>query len=199
MIQTRVRRSGLAQHIHFDMPNTENMSRRLSQHETTRLQVFHAVNAVMTNTDIVSIILNGNVGPNTLGIASQVCKTWYEVCSTETVLRAAALYIGGLTRGVFCGMFALSYAESRALPHVRRMSINMRRIYFLYTQKAVDAVLDAGGSQALRERRRRRITRQFIEYPPSNFHTERWRVEEMLHAKVSSKRSVWGDEHVGYG
>jgi hypothetical protein len=189
MIQTHVLRSGLAQHTHFDMLNTEHMNRRLSQHETARLRVCHAVNAVMTNTDIVSIILNGNVGPNTLGIASQVCKIWHEVCSTETVLRAAALYIGGLTRGVFCGMFAVSYAESRALPHAQRKSRNMR-IYFLYTQKAVDAVLNAGGSQALRERRRRRITSQFTEYTPANFHIERWRMEEILHAKVSSKRSV---------
>ena len=196
MIRTHVLRSGLAQHTHFDMLDPEHMNRCLSQHETARLRTCHAVNAVMTNTDIVSIILNGNVGPNTLGIVSQVSKIWYEVCSTEAVLRAAALYIGGLTRGVFCGMFAVSYAQSRALPHVQRKSRNMR-IYFLYTQKAVDAVLDAGGSQALRERRRRRTTTQFTKYTPPNVNIERWRMEELLHAKVYSKRSVCGDAHIG--
>jgi hypothetical protein len=144
----------------------------------------------MSNADLVYVMLHGNIGPNTLAIASQVCKTWREVCSMEAVMRAAALYTGGVTRGVFCGMFAVSFRESRAFPHEERKSGN-GRTYYLYSEKAVDAMLAAGA--ALSERRRRliwstpppspRTGAQALLTPP-RYLPERWEVEERLHARA---------------
>ena len=152
-----------------------------------------ARDAVMTNADLVCVMFNGNIGPNTLAIASQVCKTWRAACSTEAVLRAAALYTGGVTKGVFCGMFALTYAEARAIPHDERRS-SIGRLYFLYSAKAVDAVLVNGGAQALSARRRRRLlcsapppfprARAIAPAVPHRYAPERWRVEEVMRERV---------------
>ena len=165
------------------MHTPRTMLRLGSQTADARLRARAARTAVMSNTDLVCVMLNGNIGPNTLAIASQVCKTWREVCSTEAVMRAAALYVGGVTRGVFCGMFAVSFTESRALSHVERKSGN-GRTYYMYSGKAVDAVLAAGG---LSERRRRLIwstPSPRTGATPPRYLPERWEVEERLHAKV---------------
>ena len=62
------------------------------------------------NADIVFCILQGNVGPSTYVACSALNKTVNQLCrSSDELLRGVALYCGGLTKAVFCGLFAVEW------------------------------------------------------------------------------------------
>ena len=106
--------------------------------------------------DVVACILSGNVGPNTFVAASRVCKCWHEICRSDgALLRRVALYQGGVTKAVFCGLFALGPRDAAQLPHTchRRKGGGT---FYLYGSDAIDRALELDGMHALRERIARR-------------------------------------------
>ena len=104
-----------------------------------------AIDAVVSDVNLVALILAGNVGPSGFVAASLVCKAWLSVCrEDERVLRGLAAYHGGLTKGVFVKLFAISSQEADALPRAKHLRFGGGH-YFLYRADAVDAVLAVGG------------------------------------------------------
>ena len=106
-----------------------------------------AIDAVMSNPDLVSIILRSPIGPSTFVAASRVSKVWHAVCrSDEHALRGVALYQGGLTRTALRGLFGLTSAEAAAYPHTTHAHAVGR--YCVYEQMAIDLVLADHGINA---------------------------------------------------
>ena len=113
-----------------------------------------AVSAVVSDSDLMSLILRDTIGPSAFATASMVCKVWLSVCrSDEAVLRGVALYQGGLTKSLFTKLFAVAPREADALPHTTCKRFGGGS-YFLYRRDAVDAVLAAGGINEWRVRLR---------------------------------------------
>ena len=116
-----------------------------------------AMHEVLSDCDLVSCILRGNVGPSAYVAASGVCKAWHWVCrSDDALLRLVALYQGGVTKTAFCGLFALHPMAAQQLPHTTRARRDGAP-YFLFGAAAVDAAL-ADGMHAYRERVCKRAT-----------------------------------------
>ena len=106
-----------------------------------------AIDAVVSDVNLVALILAGNIGPSGFAAASMVCKSWLSVCrEDERVLRGVAAYQGGLTKCVFMKLFAVSSQEADALQRAKRLRFGGGH-YFLYRADAVDAVLAAGASR----------------------------------------------------
>ena len=139
--------------------------------------------AVLSNPDLVACILSGTIGPSTYFAASLVSKGWRDACrADETLLRLVALYQGGLTRGMFTRLFALTPHEAREVPHTTHKRA-AGGTYYLYGQAAVDCVLAPGGFHRWRERLERRpVTTR----APSGS----WELEDRLHAR-STRMRVW--------
>ena len=79
-----------------------------------------AMNDVVSDPDLISLILIGNVGPTTFATASLVSKAWRSVCMTdERIVRSVAWYQGGLTKGAFTKLFAVPSSGADNLPHAR--------------------------------------------------------------------------------
>ena len=103
-----------------------------------------AISAVVSNTDLVRHILRGNVGASTLVAASAVSRAFLEACDDESVVKAAALYAGRITKGILIRLFCLSNREADALPH----TTHDRRgggFYFLFGKAAISKLLAARG------------------------------------------------------
>ena len=115
------------------------------------------MDTVCSDPDLVALILRGNVGMSTFESVSLVCKTWLGTCRRdEALLREVALYTGGMTKGLFLKLFAVTSTEAAALPHTVHKRYGGGS-YFLYGQAAVNALLaDEGAMAAWRERLRRR-------------------------------------------
>jgi hypothetical protein len=157
-----------------------------------------AYSAVLTNTDLVGSILRGGIGPSTWGVVGQVCRAWREVCnSDEVALRMVALYQGGLTKGVFCGLFAFSPTEAASFAHTTHRS-SRGHVYYLYRAAAVDAALALGGMAGLVERRKRkrvaprspigRVTRVVVASPPrKRLQLAPWETEDRFHARLQGR------------
>ena len=117
-----------------------------------------AITTVVTDLDLVSHIFRGNIGPSTYVTAATVCKAWHSACRNDPrVLRSVALYQGGLTTTAFCGLFAIPWKSAiRHFPHEMRMRIRDGFEYRLFSDAAVDKVLDAvceyDGIRGVRER-----------------------------------------------
>ena len=144
------------------------------------------MDAVVSDDDLVALILSHGIGPASFVAVSLVCKSWLRVCrSDERVLRGVALYQGGLTKGAFMKLFAISSKEADALPR----STHKRHgggIYFLYRSDAVDAVLAAGGIKEWRKRVRFRGENPcIVGWPqqPNCFRRACWR-EERHHSRA---------------
>lgn len=149
-----------------------------------------AVAAVMSNADLVSEFLTGTIGPSTLVAASRVCKLWHSVCrSDERVLRLVALYQGGVTKSVFCGMFALAPCEADGMTHTTRRR-RKGGLYHLFGDAAVADAMARGGMAGLRARLTKRANtaaRRSHPYPVSSVRRtwlQQARLEDMLHAHV---------------
>ena len=111
------------------------------------------VSDVVSNKDLVATILKDNIGPTTFADASLVCKTWLSVCrSNEHVLRGVAQYQGGLTKGVFMNLFAVSSLEADALPRTSHKRFGGGS-YYLYGKDAVNTVLKTDGMEKWRHDR----------------------------------------------
>ena len=113
---------------------------------------------VLLNPDLVGCILSGNVDYKTFVAMSQVCRVWFDVCTScdAGTLKKVALHTGGLTRSVFTGLFAISWSDAARLPCTTHVS-KLGRKYYLYRDQAVDLVLDkGGGTEGWRARRARR-------------------------------------------
>jgi hypothetical protein len=153
-----------------------------------------AYSAVLTNGGLVGSILRAGIGPSTWGVAGQVCRAWREVCnSDEAALRMVAHYQGGLTKGMFCGLFALSPAEAATFAHTTHRS-SKGHVYYLYRTPAIDSVLSMGGTTGLSERRKRKRTptgspkvcsARVIMSSPDNKRLKLapWEREDRLHAR----------------
>lgn len=151
-----------------------------------------AIDAVVSDVDLLALILSQGIGPASFTAASLVCRTWLRVCrSDERVLRGVALYQGGLTKGAFMKLFALTSKEADALPRTSHRRYGGGS-YFLYRGDAVDAVLKAGGIKEWQKRLRFRAEHPcIVGWPqkPDCFRLANCR-EERLHAQ-SVQRRAW--------
>ena len=69
--------------------------------------------AVFGNADVMFCVLNGNVGTSTYVACAAVNKACLHLCDfSEELLRSVALYCGGLTKTVFCGLFAVTWTDA---------------------------------------------------------------------------------------
>lgn len=116
-----------------------------------------AVDRVVSDPDLVALILRENIGVSAFGSASLVCRVWLQVCRSDVrLLRGVALYTDGLTKGAFMKLFAVSSSAADALPRTTHKRYG-GGTYYLYRQDAVDAILaDGGGMAAWRDRLRAR-------------------------------------------
>ena len=166
-------------------------NRRSYMNRDQRVRI--AIGAVVSDVDLVALILAGNIGPSGFAAASLVCKSWLSVCrEDERVLRGVAAYQGGLTKGVFMKLFAVSSQEADALPRAKRLRFGGGH-YFLYRADAVDAVLAAGGIKAWRDRLRVSCKSPCIARWPSQQSGVRLssQQEERLRARELQRRA-WG-------
>ena len=152
-----------------------------------------AVDAVLSNQDLVAHILRSGIGPSTFVAAGGVCKAWRAVCrSDEAVLRCVAMYQGGLTRTAFRGLFGLTSAEAAAYPHIVRRRFGGGS-YCVYGDEAVDRVLGAdGGMDAVRMRMQnqkraapQQRTPRFPAHPQRRLQT--FQLEELLHRRAADR------------
>lgn len=161
---------------------------------TRRERTRAVVAAVVQDVDLVGLILAGNIGPSSFTVASQVCKTWLSVCrADERVLRGVAMYQGGLTKGAFMKLFAMSSREADLLPHSTHKRLGGGS-YCLYRSDAVDAALAAGGIKQWRGRLAFRAANPCIvgiplQRVPDRCH-HNFRLEERLHAEALRRRRV---------
>ena len=154
-----------------------------------RARTAAAADAVFGNADIVFCILNGNVGPSTYTACAALNNTASHLCrSSKQLLRSVALYCGGLTKTVFCDLFAMRCDEAAVLPHCTHVRWK-GGVYCMYGADAVEAVLcQDSGLRALRERRRLRtlalcMTRDACGYQGGRT-LPSWELEEQLHRHV---------------
>jgi hypothetical protein len=110
------------------------------------------VGEVLSNRDLLALILGGRIGPSTFAIVSLVCKTWLSVCrSDERVLRGVAQYQGGLTKTLFTKLFCVSPLQADGLPRTSHRRFG-GGFYYLYDEEAVSAVLQKDGMEGWRLR-----------------------------------------------
>ena len=156
--------------------SSSGRKKRCCVHEMKRDR-WAAGNAVLSNPDLVFCILSGGIGPSTYFAATLVCKSWRDACrADETLLRLVALYQGGLTRGMFTRLFALTTREARDIPHTTRKRAQ-GGTYYLYGADAVDHVLAPGGFVKWRQR---------LESRPATTRVVRssWELEDGLHRRA---------------
>ena len=150
-----------------------------------------AILEVVSNPDLISHVLTGNIGPSTLIAASEVCSTWFEVCRSDgELLRQTALYAGGVTKGTLMGLFAIPSRDADALPRTTRPRYP-KGIYYLYAEDAIARLIVRGGWRA-RLRGRANAPRRCHWGPPAGRHQSRlklapWQLEERLHAKRAQR------------
>ena len=162
----------------------------LSGHERTT-----AIDTVVSDHDLMSVILRGPMGMTGFERVQMVCKVWLGVCRSDAVLlRGVALYTGGLTKGAFMKLFAVSPAAADELPRTTHKRYGGGS-YYLYRQDAVDAVLAADGAMAAwRERLRLRGVNgspmRLFPAQPRPLHQFRSPAaqEEYLHAREAQRR-----------
>lgn len=157
-----------------------------------------AIDAVVLDADLVAAILAGNIGPSGFASASLVCKTWLSACrEDERVLRGVAAYHGGLTKGAFMDLLALSSREADALPRAKYKRFRGGS-YFLYRADAVDAALVTGGLAAWRARLRLRGEKPCVARWPSQPECVRRasQQEERLRARALQPPGAWWSARV---
>ena len=117
---------------------------------------------VLHSPDLVGCILtHADLTPHSLVAAGQVSKAWRAAIHTiAALLLAAAHRPRFLTKGTFCGLFALSPCEADAYPHAVKPRLQ-GGFMCMYTSTAIDAVLPtSGGLQGWRQRLARRAVEQ---------------------------------------
>ena len=134
----------------------------------------------LDNPDILACIFR-NLGPSTFADASTICKAWHAVCRTDsTVLRAVALFQGGLTKAKLIHLFALEPDQVFNLPQTRMKRLN-GGFYFLFEEPAIDALLGPSGLAEWRLRLRARAESKKRTKPPARPRKrQHWQEEERL-------------------
>ena len=146
---------------------------------------------VLSNTDIVLLILRGNVGPSTFCAASEVCHAWHAVCRSDVeLLRSTALYQGGLTKTALCGLFVLTSTEAAALPHKEHWLKWTRKKCYIFSKPAVEQLLASDGFVRWHHRLSRRMHGMRAIYKYSLDRKNQFRLEETLHAG-EKRRAHW--------
>mgnify|MGYP002883617104 FL=1 len=144
-------------------------------------------NEALSNPDILAYVLRGHVGPSTFAAVSEVCHAWRAVCRSDaTVVRAVALYQGGLTMAKLMHLFAITQNQAKGLPHAAHARYD-GGTYYLYSAPAVDALLCPSGMEAWRLRLHARAEASgspFKLWPPPPCPPRRapWQEEARLHA-----------------
>ena len=159
---------------------------------THRQRTLAAIEAVLSDTDLVALILTSALGPSGFDAACLVCKTWLNACrSDERVLRGVALYQGGLTKSAFMKLFAVTTKEADLLPRTTHRRYGGGS-YYLYRKDAVDAILANGGLKTWQRRLRLRAENPAIYTWPSQqgCPLRKFLQEERLHARDAQRR-VW--------
>ena len=152
-----------------------------------RMRTHAVMRDVLSDLDLVAHILAGNIGPSAFVAASLVSKGWLSVCRTdERVLRGAAQYQGGLTKGTLIKLFAISSCVADALPRTSHKRFG-GGTYYLYKINAIDTLLANKGMEEWRRRLLNRGRRPCIApWPTEPVCLRRaFQQEERLHAKAA--------------
>lgn len=134
---------------------------------------------VLQNPDLMRIVLLNNVGAATAIATGCVCRVWREATADQEVMRAAALYTGGLTKGMFMRFFALSASEMGRYEYKLCFPTNPRGFKFhSYREPAVEMAIPG---RAERRRKQRGLTAPrgtfFLE---EQVNEERLRTQQLL-------------------
>lgn len=163
-----------------------------SEHWNKKVRVRAAMESVLADADLVSVVLAGSIGPSAFAAASCVCKTWLTVCRTDKrVLRGAAQYQGGLTKSTLMKLFAISSQVADALPRSAHKRFG-GGVYYIYQIDAVDTLLANKGMDEWRSRLHHRGRRPCIALWATQPGCLRrtFEQEERLHAQAS-QRQKW--------
>ena len=156
-------------------------------HIARRKRRVAVTNEALSNPDILAYVLRGHVGPSTFAAVSEVCHAWRAVCRSDaTVVRAVALYQGGLTMAKLTLLFAITQNQAKGLPHTTHARYD-GGTYYLYSAPAVDALLCPSGMEAWRLRLHARAEASgspFKLWPPPPCPPRRapWQEEARMHA-----------------
>ena len=121
-------------------------------HIARRKRRVAVTNEALSNPDILAYILRGNVGPSTFAAVSEVCRAWRAVCRSDvTVVRAVALYQGGLTMAKLTHLFAITQNQAKGLPHTTHARYD-GGTYYVFSAPAIEALLSPSGMEAWRLR-----------------------------------------------
>ena len=75
---------------------------------------------IFNDRDLLEHVLSGNVGLETFVVVRQVNSAARAICAeSKALVRAAALYRGGLNKRQFVGLFSLNYQEGSKYLHTR--------------------------------------------------------------------------------
>ena len=154
-------------------------------HIARRKRRVAVTNEALSNPDVLACILRGNVGPSTFAAVSEVCHAWRAVCRSDaTVVRAVALYQGGLTMAKLMHLFAITQKQAKGLPHAAHARYD-GGTYYVYSAPAVDALLSPSGMEDWRLRLHARAKSPFKLLPPPPCPPRRapWQEEARLHAE----------------
>ena len=144
--------------------------------------------------DLIEHIIRGNVGVFTFVHLSAVCKRLRFVCrSYESLLVAAALYTGGLTRTQFSGLFALTPQECRMFNYTKIPRAWGVGFYCLYDTDAVahamrviEGIIGWQSRVAVRGARAlRQMNHRPINATPGK--RKQWQLEEDLHRQFEHR------------
>lgn len=118
------------------------------------------MHAVVLNPDLIALVLTDNVGPSGFLAASLVCKAWLATCRKDVdVLCGAARYHDAITKGTLIQLFAITSSKADDLPRSQHpLSAQGLSYYFLYRERAIEAILAEGGHAAWIERLRLRAS-----------------------------------------
>jgi hypothetical protein len=131
---------------------------------------------VLQNPDLMRIVLLNNVGAATAIATGCVCRVWREAAADQEVVRAAALYTGGLTKSMFMRFFALSASEMGRYEYKLCFPTNPRGFKFhSYRDPAVE--------MAIPGRVERRRKQRGLAAPRGTFFLEEQVNEERLHTQ----------------
>tara|TARA_B100000787_G_scaffold153135_1_gene127182 strand:- start:1110 stop:1664 length:555 start_codon:yes stop_codon:yes gene_type:complete len=173
--------------MHKNTNHTNEHADGYKTYITHRKRRVTVTNEALSNPDVLTCILRGNVGPSTFAAVSEVSRGWRAVCRSDiTVVRAVALYQGGLTMAKLMHLFAITQNQAKGLPHTAHARYDGGTCY-LYSAPAVDALLSPSGMEAWRLRLHARAESSgspFKLWPPPPCPPRRapWQEEARLHA-----------------
>jgi hypothetical protein len=112
-----------------------------------------ACEEVLGSKDLVELILSRvEMEPWTFVMCTRVSKVWRNVCHTdENLVLKAARAPRFLTKGVFCGLFGLTYAEAGVFPHGTRA--HKTGFMYTYDERAIASVMEYLGGMCGRQSR----------------------------------------------